>query len=102
MVFPLWPGVAVLALLPAAALAQQGRQADPADVNATVPATVHVSAFAGYRPAGDPQLSPDQAWRAANEEVGKTGAHATPMAPAQAQQPEAHAGHGSHHNMQGK
>lgn len=102
MSFSIRRAAAALALLPAAALAQQGREADPANVNAAVPATVYVSAFADYRPASEPQSSPDQVWRLANEEVGRTGPHAAQTAPAEMPQPDPHAGHGSHHNMQGK
>lgn len=98
MSFSLRSGVVALALLPAAAFARQG----PADANAPVPAPVYISAFAGYRPASDEQAAPDQVWRRANEEAGNADAHAMPAAPAETRQPDPHAGHGSHHNMQGK
>jgi hypothetical protein len=107
MSFSIRSGVAALAWLPAAAFAWQDGQAGPADAGAPVPAPVYVSAFAGYRPATDEQVAPDQVWRRANEEVGKADAdampaHAMPAAPAETRQPDPHAGHGSHHNMQGK
>ena len=93
---------AALALLPAAVFAQQGRQAEPADVNAPVPAPAYVSAFADYRSASDEQAAPEQVWRRANEEVGNANPHPIQTAPAETRQPDPHAGHGSHHNMQGK
>jgi hypothetical protein len=107
MSFSFWPKAAALALLPVAALAEQGQAVDPADANAPVPASVYVSAFADYRPSPDKQASPDAVWRAANEEFGRSDLHAGPVPMPAAQQPGAvapdpHAGHRAHHNMQGK
>jgi hypothetical protein len=113
MSFPFWPKAAALALLPVAALAQQGQQAGPADANAPVPASGYVSAFTHYRTVTDNQASPDAVWRAANEELGRSGAEPGHMAmpgmqtqPAQQQspsaQPDPHAGHAGHQNLQGK
>ena len=90
---------AALALLPAAAFARQGQPAGPTDANAPVPPPVYVSAFTAYQPAADGQETPDQIWRRANEEFGKADDHAMP---AETAHPDPHAGHGSHHNMQGK
>lgn len=104
-----WSGVAALALLPLAAMAQQARQTGPADPNAPVPASRYVSAFRDYRAVGDEQGSPDQAWRTANEAVADQGAHAghgapkagapaaaPPATPAPTATPAPHAGHGGH------
>lgn len=107
MSFSFWPGLAALALLPAAALAQQGQAADPADAGAPVPPIDHVSAFTNYQGTADSALAPDQVWRTANQEVGNADAQAMPMAPHGAHQPvmpspNPHAGHGAHHQTQGK
>jgi hypothetical protein len=113
MSFSFWPRAAALALLPAAAFAQQGQAVGPADANAPVPASGYVSAFANYLSAPDRQASPDAFWRAANEEVGPNGPHAGQMAmpgpkaqPPAVQpgpvQPDLHAGHGAGHDRQGK
>jgi len=110
MPFPNWSVAAVLALLPLAATAQQPQQADPANPDAPVPAMGYVSAFSNYSTLADEQISPEKAWRAANEEVqGKdghsghmlmSGTGAESHAPkAETPQPDAHAGHGSHHNQ---
>ena len=68
MSFPYWITVAALAMLPLAASAQQ-QQWDPADANATVPASGYVSAFKNYRPGADEKASPDELWRAANADL---------------------------------
>ena len=47
----------------------------PQEAQAPVPATMYRSAFAGYRPAAEDDATPDQAWRALNEKVGKAGGH---------------------------
>lgn len=65
-------GVA-LAALPLVAVAQS--QPAPQEAQAPVPATTYRSAFAGYRPAAEDDATPDQAWRALNEKVGKAGGH---------------------------
>jgi hypothetical protein len=105
-----WPGIAALALLPLAAIAQQGKQAGPADPDAPVPASEYISAFRNYRPATDAQATPDQTWRTANEAVAGKDAHAGhgPMpaspaeqavrAPAEPAPAAPHAGHGGHHH----
>lgn len=96
------PVLAALALLPAAVLAQQGGQANPADADAPVPAPAYVSAFADYRPAADHPASPDQAWRSANAEAGNADAHAAQTAPHETHSPGPHAGHGAPHPTQEK
>ncbi|MDN2697923.1 hypothetical protein O0882_16545 [Janthinobacterium sp. SUN073] len=63
----------VLAVLPLAAAAQS--TSAPQEAQASVPATTYRSAFAGYRPAAEDDATPDQAWRAVNEKVGKAGGH---------------------------
>ena len=69
MSFPYWISVAVVAFMPLAATAQQSQQANPADANATVPAVGYVSAFENYRATPNETATPDQLWRAANEEI---------------------------------
>jgi|GEM_PF-1677726 hypothetical protein len=69
-----------LALLPLAASAASPAASAPApsspqEAQAPVPATAYRSAFAGYRPAAEDDATPDQAWRAVNEKVGKAGGH---------------------------
>lgn len=103
-----WSGVAALALLPLAAMAQQGRPAGPADPDAPVPAPTYLSVFTQYQPATEPRATPDQAWRTANEAVAGRDAHAghgpmpaTPVGdavPSSAAPADPHAGHGSHHH----
>lgn len=104
MQFSYWPIAAALALLPAAAIAQQVQQADPTDANAPVPASGYVSVFDNYRPVADDQVSPVEVWRAANEEVARTdpyaghtampGMEAQPVAQQSgAAQPDSHADH---------
>lgn len=62
-----------LAVLPLAAAAQS--PSAPQEAQASVPATTYRSAFAGYRPAAEEDATPDQAWRAVNDKVGKAGGH---------------------------
>jgi hypothetical protein len=83
MSFSHWITVAVVALMPLAATAQQSQpsqQSNPAEADVPVPAAGYVSAFEGYGSTPEEQVSPDRIWRAANEAV-KSG--------------DAHAGHGS-------
>lgn len=101
------PGVAALALLPLAALAQQGRQAHPADAGAAVPATTYHSAFTDYQAAAADEASPDQVWRMANQAVAPAAVQAAQTPPPGNRQPDPprpdpHAGHGAHHTLQGK
>ena len=65
----------VLAVLPLAAAAQSQPKPAPQEAQASVPATTYHSAFAGYRPAAEDDATPDQAWRAVNDKVGKAGGH---------------------------
>lgn len=69
--------VAMLAALPAAAIAEQ--KAGPADATAASAAAAYESVFKSYRGATEEQESPDKAWRAANEMVGKLGGHSGQM-----------------------
>lgn len=107
--------VAVVAVLPLAATAQQSRPADPANANATVSATGYVSAFANYRATPAENATPDQLWRAANEEITSQDMHGghmgmPGMGPAKtetkADTPKANTPtadpHAGHRNMQGK
>lgn len=110
MKFSYWSIAAALAMLPAAAIAQQSQQVGPTDANAPVPEPGYVSVFENYRSASEDQVSPVEVWRAANEEVARSAPHAghgKPMtmpsmgASPDAQkpgsaQPDPHAGHGTH------
>lgn len=69
MSFPHWIAVTAVSFLPLAATAQQLQQPSPTDANANVPAVGYVSAFENYRTTPDEKATPDQVWRAANEEV---------------------------------
>jgi hypothetical protein len=71
-----WITVAVAALMPLAATAQQTQQFNPAEADAPIPTAGYVSAFEGYRTTPDEQVSPGKAWRAANEAVKSNDAHA--------------------------
>jgi hypothetical protein len=108
--------LALLPLFPFAAAAQHAQQAGPADLHASVPASEYVSASKTHRPAADAQLTPDQAWRAANAAAANNDPHAghkaMPDASLRPDEPKAanapvpagapahadpHAGHGGHH-----
>jgi hypothetical protein len=99
--------VAALALLPAAAIAQQVQQPDPGDPGIPVPAPAYVSAFDNDRSPSEDQAAPDTVWRAANEELAKRDAHAGHGGmssgmpndmPPPASRPGPAASHGSHHH----
>lgn len=105
MAFPFPFRVAALALLPAAALAQQLRQPDPVDPGIAVPAPGYVSAFENVRSSSADQAAPDIVWRAANDALVKEDAHAghgggmtMPGMPNEAATPHPAARHGSHHH----
>ncbi|MED5595136.1 hypothetical protein [Janthinobacterium sp. P210006] len=66
------PALAASAASPAAATPSPSA---PQEAQAPVPATTYRSAFAGYRPAAADEATPDQAWRAVNDKVGKAGGH---------------------------
>lgn len=110
MKFSYWSIAAALAMLPAAAIAQQSQQVGPTDANAPVPGPGYVSVFENYRSASEDQVSPVEVWRAANEEVARSAPHAgsASMPGMQAQptaqqsdsaQSDSHAGHGKHMTM---
>ena len=65
---------AILAALPAAALAQSGQSANPADPQAAVPALTYHSDVTDYQPVMDDKKTPAQNWRAANQTVAEFGA----------------------------
>ena len=80
MSFSHWISVAVVAFMPLAATAQQPQLANPAEANGPVPAIGYVSAFENYRTTPTEKDSPDQVWRAANEEIAGQDMHGGPMA----------------------
>lgn len=69
------------AALAGAAVAQGADRPSPLDPQAKVPAIEYRSAFSGYRPLADPDISD---WRKANEKVSK---------PAKAVEKTGHEGH---------
>lgn len=84
--------IGMLALLPLAAIAQQPPQKpDPMAKTAAAPALTYVSAFRNDRDATDEELTPDKAWRAANDEVARLGGHGGHI------QRDGQAEHGKHH-----
>jgi len=90
--------VAVLAVAPFAALAQQAQRPATADSRAASPLLEYRSAFEGYRPYADPELA---RWREVNEEVGRLNGHighvpgsVPPRGATGSAKPPAHAGHG--------
>lgn len=95
MSFSQWITVAAVAFLPLAATAQQA-QPNPTDANAVVAETTYVSAFKNYLTTPDETATPDQVWRAANEQVAQGDPHAGHGAmPGMKAQPHPHAGHGA-------
>lgn len=73
-----WAAIGALQALPLCAQAQQScPQADPADPSVAVPPIVYESVVAGSpRAPQDTQLTPDKAWRAANDALAGVSAHA--------------------------
>ena len=72
-----WLAVSAIALLPFAAAAQNALpQPDPLDPDVSVQASTYQSAFLNYRTIGEETGAPDQAWRSANDEMGRLGGHA--------------------------
>ncbi|RYE73364.1 MAG: hypothetical protein EOO81_00745 [Oxalobacteraceae bacterium] len=107
MSFSHWITVAAVAFLPLAATAQQAQQLNPADASSAVAETSYVSAFKNYITTPEETTTPDQVWRAANEEVARSDPHAghgsmsgmvSPPAAQQAgaAQADSHAGHAGH------
>jgi hypothetical protein len=106
MKLTLWvAAIGALLSMPFAALAQQAaRAADPADPHAGVPPVVYESAIRAGSAAAQPDATPDQLWRAANEAVAGTQDHAAHAHEAQAAPPppakpaqRPAADHGKHH-----
>lgn len=64
--------IALAALAASSVAAQEARRPDPADPKAKAPPAEYRSAFDGYRPFADEELSD---WRRANDEVGAAGGH---------------------------
>lgn len=62
------PGLAASATSAASPAAAMPSPSAPQEAQAPVPA-------ATYRPAADDEATPDQAWRAVNDKVGKAGGH---------------------------
>ncbi len=76
MLFIPWITVAAFAVLPLTVVAQTTHRFDPADPKVPVAAPVYQSAFQAVRPAADQAGTPDQVWRAANQQMGMLGGHA--------------------------
>ena len=60
--------------LPAAALAQSGQSANPADPQAAVPALTYHSDIERYQAMVEDKKTPAENWRAANQTVAEFGA----------------------------
>jgi hypothetical protein len=71
------------------ATAQDGGRANPLDPGAKSPVVQYRSAFEGYKPFADQELSD---WRKANAEVGAAGQKTSKPVPAK---PSGHQGHGA-------
>lgn len=86
--------IGVLLALPLCVHAEQStRAADPADPGAAVPPALYESAITRARQSAQVTLTPDKAWRAANETVAGVQAHAGHGAAAAAAPSHVHAGH---------
>lgn len=75
MSFSHWITVAAVAFLPLAATAQQVQQPNPTDATAAVAETSYISAFKSYITTPEETATPEQVWRAANEEVARNDPH---------------------------
>ena len=64
---------AILAALSAAALAQSGQSANPADPQAAVPALTYRSDIERYQAMVEDKKTPAQNWRCANQTVAEFG-----------------------------
>jgi hypothetical protein len=102
--------LAVAMAVPARAAEPARQPVDPADANATVPATRYKTALP-YRPPLQPARTADQNWKALNQAVGAINsmsltmggpdeaAAAEPVAPASAQPAGEAPAHHHHHEM---
>lgn len=76
MSFAHWSAIAVWAIFPLAAVAQdKPKQSDPANPAVAVPATAYVSALSDYQTYSEPKDSSIKVWRAANDDMGRIGGH---------------------------
>lgn len=115
-----WLAIATVTFTPITFAAQdRPHSGDPNDPNAAATPFAYESTFASYRAAPETDETPNKAWRAANDEMGRLGGHAghiknsvssapaasmNPSRPASndtPDQPKAmsadHSGHGMHH-----
>lgn len=104
-----WMAIAMLVAASVAATAQENsRAADPADPTAAAAPYRYESAFSRYQPMLETEESPAQAWRAANDEMGKLGGHAGHLEGTEAAAdrvnpaPPGQAHHGMDHQNKGK
>lgn len=98
-----WMAIAMLVAAPIAATAQENSRAkDPTDPTAAAVPARYESAFGRYQPLVESEESPVQAWRAANDEMGKLGGHAGHMNRAEAGggPPDTPASGQAHHGME--
>jgi hypothetical protein len=102
-----WMAIAALLAAPIATTAQEKR-ADPTDPSAAAAPYRYESAFRRYQPVSETEESPAQAWRAANDEMGRLGGHAGHVKGAEAADgsadsaPSGQAHHGMDHQNKGK
>lgn len=80
MLYLTWFAALAMAIAPFAATAQQRpSQADPSDPAIAVAPLRYESAFHSGPLAEEADTTPDQVWRAANDEMGKLGGHSGHM-----------------------
>ncbi|HJV76363.1 MAG TPA: hypothetical protein VJ654_19230 [Noviherbaspirillum sp.] len=103
MSFPHCVAALAMATLSLTAVAQQIYvPPNPADAGVPVPPVSYQSAFKNYQPSRETQETPDQVWRATNDEMGKLGGHMghikdEPPSPSASQAPTTAARHQMHH-----
>lgn len=77
MSYKRWLAIATFIAAPLSLAAQEKSQhVDPTDPAAASTSSQYQSVFDNYQPMADESQTPDQTWRAANEEMGKIGGHA--------------------------
>ena len=104
-----WMAFATLVAAPIVVTAQEkNRTSDPTDPTAATSPYRYESAFSRYQSVLEAEESPAQAWRAANDEMGRLGGHAGHLKGADAaagsanSAPSGQAHHGMDHQNKGK
>lgn len=93
-----WIAIAVLAIAPLAAIAQdKPKQPDPTSPVEPAAELVYESALRDYQAYTEPKESPAKVWRAANDEMGRVGGHM-----GQIKEDATPADHSTHYKKKGK